>query len=395
MRIGIIAEYNPFHNGHIYHIEEIKRRYPNSSIVLVMSGNFTQRGLVSTIDKWDKTFLALKYGIDLVVELPFPFATQSADIFARGAIFLLKELKVDKLIFGSEGNNKDKLYYLAQKQLDHSYNEKVQSYLKMGKNYPTAMNEALKDLANDEITSPNDLLGLSYVKEIIRQNASIEVETIKRTNSYHDETLQKNISSATSIRKHLFEKKSIKGQVPKEALEILENRVFLQDDYFKLLKYQIYASDDLSKYLGVDEGIENKILKIIDSATTFDDLIKKTKSKRYTYNRTLRMYNHILCGFTKEMASNYQMPEYIRVLGFSDVGKNILKQERKNTSVPIITKFNSREDGLLLEKKVTSIYASILSGKKMEELIKKEYQQSPVEMKKTEVLNSCIKQIDN
>lgn len=381
MRIGIIAEYNPFHNGHIYHIEQIKKKYPNSSIVLVMSGNFTQRGLVSTIDKWDKTNISLNYGIDLVIELPFPFATQSADIFARGAIFLLKEMGVDKLIFGSEENNIEKLYNLAKKQLDDSYQEKVQNYLKMGENYPTSMNKALKDLAKDEITTPNDLLGLSYVKEIIKQHANIEIETIQRTNSYHDEELTKNISSATSIRKCLNEKKTIKGQVPKETLETLEKQVFLQEDYFNLLKYQIYANDDLSKYLGVDEGIENKILKNIDSATSLDDLIKKTKSKRYTYNRMLRMYNHILCGFTKEMAKNYQMPEYIRVLGFTENGKKILKEQKKKTTVPILTKFKN-EKGLLLEKKVTSIYASILKKDKKEELIKKEYQQTPIEIKK-------------
>ena len=180
MKIGIIAEYNPFHNGHVYHIEEIKRRYPASSIVLVMSGNFTQRGLVSIMDKWDKVYLALKYGVDLVIELPFPFATQSADIFASGAIFLLKEMGVEKLIFGSEENNIEKLYNLAKKQLDSSYEKRVQSYLNLGENYPTAMNKALKDLAKDEVKSPNDLLGLSYVKEIIKQHANIDVETIQK-----------------------------------------------------------------------------------------------------------------------------------------------------------------------------------------------------------------------
>ena len=169
----------------------------------------------------------------------------------------------------------------------------------------------------------------------------------------------------------------------------------MQEDYFKFLKYQIYRSDNLRKYLGVDEGIENKILKTIDSATSLDDLIRKTKSKRYTYNRMLRMYNHILTGFTKEMAQVYQVPKYIRVLGFTNVGKSILKEQKKKTTVPIVTKFMSNEGGLLLEKKVTSIYASILPNEYQEQLIKKEYQMPPITIKKTEVLNSCIKQIDN
>ena len=115
-RIGIIAEYNPFHNGHIYHINKIKEMYPDSIIVAIVSGNFTQRGIPSIIDKWEKTKIALKYGIDLVIELPFPFASQSSDIFAKGAISLLKELKVNKLVFGSESNDIENLKELARIQ---------------------------------------------------------------------------------------------------------------------------------------------------------------------------------------------------------------------------------------------------------------------------------------
>ena len=165
--IGIIAEYNPFHNGHLYHLNKIKEKYPNHVIVLVMSGNFTERGDVSIIDKWKKKDIALKAGIDLIVELPFPFATQSADYFSYGAITLLEYLQVEKVIFGSESNNIEDLNTIVDCQLNNEdFDKLVKIYSKFGKNYPTALSLALKDLTAKEITTPNDLLGISYIKAI-------------------------------------------------------------------------------------------------------------------------------------------------------------------------------------------------------------------------------------
>ena len=157
-KIGIICEYNPFHNGHIYHLNKIKEMYPDSMIILIMSGNFTQRGIPSIIDKWDKTEIALTYGIDLVVELPFPFATDGADNFAHGAISILKELKVDKLIFGSEDDNVSYLEELAKVSLTDEYNEEVKKYLNTEVNYPTALNLAFKKFNLDGTNTANDLL---------------------------------------------------------------------------------------------------------------------------------------------------------------------------------------------------------------------------------------------
>ena len=155
--IGIIAEYNPFHNGHLYHIEKIKEKYPDYSIVLVMTGNFTERGDVSVIDKWKRTEIALKHGIDLVIELPYPFATQSADYFAYGAVTLLEKLNVERIVFGSESDNVDDLYLIANTQINNPEFERlVKIYSKMGNNYPTALSLALKDLTNKKIDEPND-----------------------------------------------------------------------------------------------------------------------------------------------------------------------------------------------------------------------------------------------
>ena len=177
--VGIIAEYNPFHNGHLYHLTKIKEKHPNAVIVLVMSGNFTQRGDVSIIDKWKKTQIALKAGIDLVIELPFPFTTQSADYFSYGSITLLEKLKVDKVIFGSESDNIKDLEIIADTQINNpDFDKLVKIYSKFGKNYPTALSLAVKDLTNQEITAPNDLLGISYVKVIKQNNYKIIPKTI-------------------------------------------------------------------------------------------------------------------------------------------------------------------------------------------------------------------------
>ena len=185
--VGIICEYNPFHNGHIYHLEKVKELFPNSLIILVMSGNFTQRGIPSIINKWDKTQIALNYGIDLVIELPFVFATQSADVFAKGAISILKELKTEYVVFGSESNNVDNLIELANVSLyNKDYQSKIKEYLNNGDNYPTALSKAFKDFNFETVNTPNDLLGLSYVKSIIKNNYNIEPITIKRTNDFHD-----------------------------------------------------------------------------------------------------------------------------------------------------------------------------------------------------------------
>lgn len=373
-KIGIIAEYNPFHNGHIYHTQKIKEIYPDSTIVLVMSSTFTQRGIPSIINKWNKTEIALNHNIDIVIELPYIFSTQSADIFAKEAINLLKELKVNKLIFGSESDDIKSLELMAKTQLENKdYNRLVKKYMDKGINYPTAMNKALYELTKLEVKESNDLLGLSYIKEIIRQKADIEYITIKRTNKYLGTELDTFIASASAIRNGIKTYKDIKDYVPKDTYKALDKDRFLIDDYFNLLKYKIYSSDDLSKYLDVDEGIENRIINVIDDVTTYDELVEKVKTKRYTYNKINRMFCHILCGFTKELRDKLTTSTYIRVLGFNEKGQKYLNKIKKDTSIPIITKFIKNDDILDFEMKVLKIYTSNLSNDKQKEYIDMEY----------------------
>ena len=354
--IGIIAEYNPFHNGHLYHLNKIKEKFPNHVIVLVMSGNFTERGDVSIIDKWKKKDIALKAGIDLIVELPFPFATQSADYFSYGAITLLEYLQVEKVIFGSESNNIEDLNTIVDCQLNNEdFDKLVKIYSKFGKNYPTALSLALKDLTAKEITTPNDLLGISYIKAIKKYNYNIKPETIQRTNHYHDEQLT-GISSATAIRKALKEKKDISNDVPNYVIPYLNNLHYIED-YYSFLKYKILTEDDLSKYQTVDEGIDQALKKEILNSKSYDELVNNLKSKRYTYNKIMRMLLHILCNFTKEKAKEFNKITYIRLLGFNDNGQKYLNYIKKKVPVPIISKINREKDPMLeYELQTTNIF---------------------------------------
>lgn len=376
--IGIICEYNPFHNGHIYHLKKVKELFPDSLIILVMSGNFTQRGIPSIMDKWDKTEIALEYGIDLVIELPFVFATQSADIFAHGAISILKEMKAEYLIFGSESNNIEKLTKLAKISLEETnYQEQIRYYLQEGNNYPTALNKALQNLKGEEICTPNDLLGLSYIKEILKQNASITPISIQRTNDYHSINLD-SIASATSIRNAILQNKNIRDYVPMEVIKKLAQNRYFQNDYFPFLKYKIITTEDLSIFQTVDEGIERRIKKCILKADSWEQLVQLIKTKRYTYNKINRMLIHILCGFTKEQAKRWQEIEYIRVLGFSQCGQVYLNQIKKVIELPIITTFSKgRSKMLIYEQTITNVYATILPEYQKKYLMESEYKNKP------------------
>ncbi len=362
-KIGIICEYNPFHNGHIYHLEKIKEMYNDSLIILVMSSSFTERGELSILNKWEKTEIALKYGVDLVIELPFEFASQSADVFAKGAVTLLKKLQVDTIIFGSESNNRDELIEIANLQLNNKdYDNKVKEYLDKGENYPSSMARAIKDMGLNEINLPNDILGLSYTKEIIKQNANIEIVTIKRTNDYHNKELNNSIVSASAIRNNL-NNKDIINYVPSITYNYLKEKV-VNNNYFLLLKYKIISEQEgISKYQTVDEGIHNRILKYIEEVNSMEELILKIKTKRYTYNKLNRMFTHILCGFTKEEAKNIEI-KYIRVLGFSNLGLSHLNKIKKSSSIPIITNLKKEYSSLLsLELRVDKIYNLITNDK--------------------------------
>jgi len=377
--VGIICEYNPFHNGHLYHINKVKEMFPDHTIVLVMSGNFTQRGDVSIINKWDKTEIALYYGVDIVVELPYVFATESADKFAKASIEILSHLNVNCVVFGSESNNIEKLKEIADIQLNNKkYDKLVKEYLSEGINYPTALSKAIYTLTNKKIDKPNDILALSYIREIIKQEADIEPISIKRNNDYNSLELNDGMTSASSIRYALENNEDISSYVPDKTKEYLDNPMF-NNNYFSLLKYKILTEKDLSIYQTVDEGIENRLKKYIINSKDLNEFILKVKTKRYTYNKLNRMFNHIICNFTKEEAEQFTEIEYIRILGFSYKGQTYLNKIKKEIEIPIITTFsNIKSDMLDVEFRTTCVYASVLNEKDKIKLIESEYKNSPI-----------------
>ena len=373
--VGIIAEYNPFHNGHLYHLNKIKEKHQDSTVILVMTGNYTERGDVAIIDKWKRTEIALKYGIDIIVELPYPFATQSADYFSYGGITLLEKLKVDKVIFGSESDNIDDLKIIAETQLNNEELDKlVKIYSKMGKNYPTAISQAIYDLTEKKVETPNDLLGVSYIKTILKYNYKIKPETIKRINNYHEKELVNEISSATAIRNALKEGKDISNQIPKEELNYLNDLHFIED-YFPIIKYKLITENDLSKYQTVDEGIDQLLKKAAVKAKDYDELINLVKSKRYTYNKITRMLLHILCNFTKEKAKKYDKINYIRILGLNKKGREYLNSIKKELDIPLISKITRDKDEMLEYEiettKIYDIYTNNLEKREFQSLIYK------------------------
>ena len=372
--IGIIAEYNPFHLGHIYQINKVKEMYPDSTIIAIISTNFTERGEISILNKWDKAKICLECGIDLVIELPTLYAIQSADIFAFGALKILNSLHIDTLIFGTECDDIENLIKLAHIQINNKeYNKLVQDYLDKGINYPTATSKALADLSNIKIDKPNDLLALSYIKEIIKNNYPITPISIKRTNDYHGKEINSNIINASLIRKLLNENKDITKYVPSITLKYINNDITIDKAYNYLLYNIINNKTHLNEYLMVDEGIENRILKSINKSHNFNDLIMNIKTKRYTYNKINRMLIAILLNIKKE--DNFK-DTYIRILGFNTTGKNYLNKIKKNINIPIYTNYKPNLSNTFdIEYRSTFIYSLITNNLS---LIEKEYKNKPI-----------------
>ncbi len=376
-KVGIICEYNPFHNGHIYHLEKIKEMFPNSLITLVLSTNFTERGELSFLTKWDKTRIALEYGVDLVIELPFPFATSSADIFSEYAVTILEKLDIDYLVFGSETNDIEVFKNLVRCMLyNKEYDLLVKKFLDLGNSYPASISKALYDLTNTKLIYSNDILAISYLKTIMLNNYKIKPLTIKRTNNYLEDTLTSTISSAKSIRKSYLENVDVSSYIPKSTLKYLNLTPNYLDNYFYLLKYKLISEiNELEKYDDVKEGIDKRIKKVILKVNSYQELIDKIKSKRYPYTKLNRMFLHILMNLKsiKNLSLNY-----IRVLGFSNRGRAYLKEIKDKLDIPIVTNYKDIDDEVLkLELRATILYLHII---KREDKINEELKSVPIKL---------------
>ncbi|HBJ1647448.1 MULTISPECIES: nucleotidyltransferase [Clostridium] len=358
MVTGIIAEYNPFHKGHEYHLKQAKINTNADSIVCVMSGSFMQRGIPAIIDKWKRTEMALKNGVDLVIELPLVYSLSSAEHFAFGAISLLNSLNIiDNLYFGSEEGNVKILEDIASILVNEPNNYKImlKNYLNLGLPFHLSRANALSDFFKsnhilEAISSSNNILGIEYIKALKALNSNIIPLTLKREGSkYNDQCLNTAFSSATSIRNHLKNKNLdyLKDFLPEDSYKILyklssENNPFIfEESMFKYIKYKLITDGNSIKNLpDISEGLDNKILKEVLKSNSLDELILNSKSKRYTYTRLNRILTQFFLGLEKyDLLKLSKDPcPYCRVLGFNSKGKELLKNIKKNSTIDIITK---------------------------------------------------------
>lgn len=379
--LGVISEYNPMHNGHQYHLEEsIKLVKPDFS-VCVMSGNFMERGDTSIISKWARTKAALKAGFDMVIELPTIYSISSAENFASGAIKILNILGDDvTLSFGSECGNVEVLNNLAKILLEEppEYVTMLKHELAKGLPFPKARENALLLYLNDirnsasVLSEPNNILGIEYLKQIQKMKSNIKSISIKRVDDgYNSLDTSGKFASATAIRELLMQQKAVKRFMPTPSYEILKkecslgNFVLGLSEFEKEILYRIRSMsvEELSKVPDVTEGLEHKIKAAADACNKLDDLIFMIKSKRYTLTRIHRILLYILLNIDKnDYSSSKRVIPYIRVLGVSKSGKNLLSElsmNKKNNVITSVKDFldssNNRTLKRMLEK---DIYAS-------------------------------------
>ncbi|PXW92621.1 putative nucleotidyltransferase [Streptohalobacillus salinus] len=341
--LGLIVEYNPFHNGHLYHIEESLKKSNAEVVIAVMSGQFLQRGAPAIVDKFTRAKMAIDHGCDLVIELPTIFATQHSDIFSTAALTLLNKCQIDHLIFGSESGDIDALMGL-QNKLDanrSAINQSIKPYLDDGLNYPLAYQKAVVALGlqSDEKSTPNNILGLGYIKARNAINPDITIGTIKRKQAaYHDGVLQTPISSATAIRNSLFEEtKQPETAMPKKAYHDLisyrtqTGRYHSWDLYYPYIKYRLLTDDlsELRTIQGMDEGIEYRLVRAAKQATTFTEFLKMIHTKRYTHTRISRLLVQLLLSIkavdVESQLNALPKLNQFRLLGQSKQGERYLK----------------------------------------------------------------------
>ena len=336
--IGLIVEYNPFHNGHLHHIQEIDRLFEDNIKIAVMSGDFVQRGEPSLINKFEKTKIALSQGIDIVIELPIFYSSQSAEIFAKGSVNLLNQLSCSHIVFGSESNDLDKLKKIATISLTKEFELSLKEFLAEGFSYPTAFSKAL---FNEKLGS-NDILALEYLKAIKTINSKIEACCIKREKTGYYDNEKDNFASASYIRKVLLdtnEKKEnklnkIKNLVPEFSYKILEENfgVFsCLNDFYDLMKYNIIKNySTLKNIQDLEIGLENRLYKYSLENLSFSDFFDKILSKRLTISRLQRILLHSLLDLTEELTDKVKNKvPYVKILGFSNRGQEYLNYLKK------------------------------------------------------------------
>lgn len=404
--VGIIVEYNPFHNGHLYHLQESKRVSGAENVIAVMSGHFLQRGEPALVHKWARAEMALYMGVDLVIELPLVYAAQNAETFAHGAVSLLDELGVvDFLCFGSESGELSWMQELARLLAEEppSFTEHLHRFLNEGLPYPKAYGRASALLMKEQgyenlpVDQPNNILGLNYLLSLVRRKSKIQPLTITRQKAgYHQEEITDHqIASATAIRKLLIQKNSlmeIKPYVPSTTYDVLRREMesrrcpMTWDNYYSYLLHQLiqYTPRDLQRIHEMNEGLEHRLKSCVVRSRNFEELMQQVKTKRYTWNRLQRLALYTLLNLTAEqyqLSRSDEGPQYIRVLGFTKKGQNLLKQIKQRSRLPIITNL-TRERQLMLELDIRAgaIYALGYPDPLKNQELLREFEQPPVQV---------------
>ncbi len=387
---GIIVEYNPFHKGHEYHIKETRRVTGADFVVAVMSGNFTQRGIPACLDKFTRAECALACGADVVLELPFCYATGSAEYFAEGAVTILDKLGcVDSLCFGTEADVPISLYTETAAFLCNEppeYKKVLQEGLRSGLTFPEARLAAAQPFLSEEalalLQSPNALLGLEYCKALYRKNSKITPYTIPRVGAgYHDDTVTSDgFSSATALRSLLTQgvafPAAFLSELPKAAATLLFQKPYapvFAEDFLSLYRYAITQKEDrLSSYADVSPELAGR-LKKRSAVCDYETFLEHVKTRQYTRTRIERCFLHILFGLEKETLEAFRKHEvcYARILGFRENAAPLLKALKETATLPLLTKFaqktkrcNAEENALLsYDITATDLYNTVVAQK--------------------------------
>lgn len=346
---GIVAEYNPFHNGHKAHVDRC-RENGATHLVAVMSGNFVQRGSVAIMDKRARAAAAIRGGVDLVVELPVPFAVATAEVFARGGISVLQGLGcVDALSFGAECDDLALLQSAAKAVTDPKVDELIRQELSGGVSYPTARAFAVRAAYGDDIADvlegPNNILAVEYLKELQRQGGTLSVEPVKRVGNAHDGLTATDEFASASMLRILLERGDERAfDFMPETTQVEFKRmagvgrapVSVEESERAILsRLRMLTAEDIAKAPDVSEGLENRIFNAIQSATSLEELYDIVKTKRYTHSRIRRIVTALYLGILPE---DREAVPYVRVLGFNDRGLEILKKAKETATLPVITK---------------------------------------------------------
>ena len=339
---GIIVEYNPFHNGHKYHLEKAKTLSKADLVIAVMSGNFLQRGEPAILNKWLRAKMALLSGVDLVIELPSIYSTDVGEFFAKGAIKILNELKVDSLVFGSEMGDVDVLKKIVSFTEETEFSNKIKELLKEGMSYPNAMRLLVEEKFGKDSLNPNNILGIEYLRAIKSTKSFIKPMTIKREKvGYYEEGFVDKIASATGIRKMINEREieNLAQLMPEESYKILtENLDNIADfsHYFLLLKFKaLNDKKSLEKTLDMEEGLWNRVYQCLKDSNTLEEFMESFVNKRYTLSRTKRILIHMLLDIN---ISDRDKPlSYIRALAFNESGAKYIKYLKKEFDIKIMS----------------------------------------------------------